>query len=132
MNMTKFVAQWLARADDDIKISQLALGEDGPPNPICFHCQQAAEKYLKAFLAHHGKHIRKVHNLENLLQNCRDIDKSFHELFDDASYLSQFYVESRYPGDYPEFTLQDTKKALEAALIVKDFVLEKINKKSEN
>lgn len=129
MTMTKYVAQWLARANDDIETCELLIIKSGPANTICLHSQQAAEKHLKAFLAHYGKHIRKVHDLESLINECCAINKSFDALIEDARYLTQFYEESRYPGDYPEFTLQEAKKALEAALRVKKFVLEKIGEK---
>lgn len=36
------------------------------------------------------------------------------------------YVTARYPGDYPEFTLDECKKAYEAALRIKKFVVDKI------
>lgn len=51
MPMTKYVADWLARADEDLRSAELLLQKDGPPNAICFHAQQAAEKLLKGFLA---------------------------------------------------------------------------------
>lgn len=126
MPMTKYVADWLVRADEDIDIAELAIKEKGPTNPICFHTQQAAEKYLKAFLAFHEKHIRKIHDLEDLLITCKEIDASFGELRDDAQYLNQFYIETRYPADMPDFTFNDAKKSYEVALRVKKFVLAKL------
>ena len=38
--------------------------------------------------------------------------------------LNRYYIETRYPGDYPEFSRHDSMEALEAALRVKQFVLE--------
>lgn len=35
--------------------------------------------------------------------------------------LNRYYIETRYPGDYPEFTLKDAQEALDAALKVKEF-----------
>ena len=47
-------------------------------------------------------------------------------LNEDLNYLTQFYVESRYPGDYPEYTWDEAKKALDAVVRVKEFVLAKL------
>lgn len=43
--------RWLAKADEDIAVAELAL-DHAPPlvDPAAFHCQQAAEKILKALL----------------------------------------------------------------------------------
>ena len=127
-DMTKYVADWLARGDDDLALIKLILEKGtGSPNLACFHAQQAGEKYLKGFLAHHDLHVRKIHDLEALLEDCKNVDSSFETLQDNARFLSQFYVRSRYPDDYVEFSREDAKKAFEAALRVKEFVLSKIN-----
>ena len=42
--------EWAKRAEEDITVAQLVLAENGPPNQICFHAQQSAEKYLKGYL----------------------------------------------------------------------------------
>lgn len=123
--MTEYVKSWFLRADDDLRTSQILLEENGTPNIICFHAQQAGEKYLKGFLAHHNKHARKIHDLLILLDECKEIEPSFEQLEGDISYLNQFYIETRYPGDYPEFTLKEAKEAFESAAKIKTWVLEK-------
>lgn len=127
MPMTKYVADWIARADEDIYTAELLLKEKGAPNQICFHAQQAAEKYLKAFLAFYEKHIRKIHDLDSLSAECYEIDHSFSEIRADGTYLTGFYLGARYPGDMPEFDLEEGKKALESAKRIKSFVLTKIS-----
>jgi hypothetical protein len=39
--------------------------------------------------------------------------------------LNRYYIETRYPGDYPAFTMDEARAAFDAALRVKDFVLSK-------
>lgn len=115
------------RADDDLKLVEVMLKEESfSPNPLCFHAQQAVEKYLKGFLAYKDLHTRKIHDLEILVKDCEKIDDSFMEIKENIKFLNQFYVETRYPGDYPEFSVDDAKKAFEAAVKIKNFVLEKI------
>lgn len=127
---TNYVKNWFARGDDDLALVKLIL-EKGTAslNLACFHGQQAAEKYLKGFLAHHDLHVRKIHDLEVLLEDCKNRDPSFAELQDSARFLSQFYTESRYPDDYVEFSREDAEKAFDAALRIKEFVLNKIKPK---
>ena len=66
------------------------------PYSICFHAQQAAEKYLKAFLAFHGQAAPKSHNIEDLIRRCAEIDTSFSALLGHAGALQFFGVEIRY------------------------------------
>ncbi|MEW6107540.1 MAG: HEPN domain-containing protein, partial [Bacillota bacterium] len=42
------------------------MASEGPYDTACFHCQQAAEKHLKAFLAYHERPIPHTHDLEEL------------------------------------------------------------------
>lgn len=118
--------EWARYADEDQQMAEIALKEDGPPNQVCFHSQQMAEKYLKGFLVYSKKRFEKTHQLAYLLELCEDLDSSFIELTEEIKYLSEFYIETRYPGDIPEFNLKECKKALEVAFRVKEFVLEKI------
>ena len=125
--LTEYVKNWFNRADDDLALIETILKDDNfPANPVCFHAQQAAEKYLKGFLAYNDLHARKIHDLEALTKDCAKIDKSFETLQDNAQFLNQFYIESRYPDDYIKFSRDDAKRACEAATKIKNFILEKI------
>ena len=124
MKMTKYVSDWFARAEEDLALVILILEKGtGSPNLACFHAQQAAEKYLKGFLAHHELHVRKIHDLTLLIEECAKADASFSRLGDDANYLNQFYIESRYPDDFIPFEREDVGKALQSASRLKEAVL---------
>src|ERR1700738_3264822 len=110
--------EWQRFADDDQELIKIALRENGPANPICFHAEQIAEKYLKGFLAYHKQPPIKSHNLTQLLTLCIQINPKLHSLEEAIIQLSAFYVETRYPGDAPEFTLAEAKKAYDDALQV--------------
>jgi len=93
-----YIKQWILKAEEDLLvISRLTDGQIIAPTAICFHCQQAAEKYLKAFLIFHEVEIRRTHNIEFLLSECCDINPVFGEI--DAKNLSDYGVDVRYPGD---------------------------------
>lgn len=125
--ITEYAHKWFKRADEDLEFIEIILKEKRFSfNPICFHAQQAAEKYLKGFLACHDLHVRKVHDLTTLIDDCKTVNQSFETLRDEVIFLNQFYIASRYPEDFTEFTLDDANKAYEAAKNVKNFVLENI------
>jgi HEPN domain-containing protein len=65
----------------------------------CFHCQQAAEKYLKALLEELGHSVKKTHELEYLLDQLLPHHLTLRSLRRGLAFLSQFAVEVRYPGD---------------------------------
>lgn len=119
--------EWFDKADEDELSINAILTEKGAPSTACFLSQQMGEKYLKGFLVFHEKEFPKIHQLEKLLNMCKEIDNSFEVLKDDAVLLSEFYVETRYPGDVPEgFSWNDARKAFESAKKIKDFVLERV------
>ena len=125
-NADKNFYKWQHRAEEDIRAMEEMLHKSGLPNPVCFHAQQAAEKYLKGFLVFHGVRFAKIHNLVLLLDKCMEIDSKFSQLKEDIVFLDTFYVETRYPGDFPEFSMKESEDAYVAAIRVKNFVLSKI------
>jgi len=87
---------------------------------ICYHCQQAVEKYLKAFLCYNGVIPPKIHVLETLCALCSEFDSSFNDIAKDCAYLSPFAVHARYPL---ELEINDVNmiKSLEITQKIKDF-----------
>lgn len=92
---------------------------------LCFHCQQAVEKFLKAFLIFNGIEIKKTHNIEYLLSECIDFDSEFSII--DPKNLSDFGVDARYPGDMYIPSEEETIEHKEIAIFVKTFVEEKLS-----
>ena len=65
---------------------------------VCFHCQQAAEKYLKALLLELGLPPPRTHNLQQLLTLLLPHVATLKSLRRSLVTLSRFAVEYRYPG----------------------------------
>jgi HEPN domain-containing protein len=65
---------------------------------ICFHCQQTAEKYLKALLQQLGQVVPRTHDLEVLLDLLLTRYPTLAGLRQAASILTPYAVEYRYPG----------------------------------
>ena len=124
---TEYAKSWFLRGDEDLSLIEVVLSEKTvSPNLVCFHAQQAGEKYLKGFLASRELHVRKVHDMQILVEDCKNVDLSFSDLQENANFLSQFYIESRYPDDYTEFSAEQAKEAYEAAKNIKNFILSKV------
>lgn len=123
----KLIQEWLDYAhNDDLNAKSILTHRDGHPNGTCFLSQQMAEKYLKALIIFFKKHVPKVHDLLELETILILVQPEVKELHEDLTVLNRYYITTRYPGDYPEFSWKDAKEAYEAALRVKDFVLKKI------
>jgi HEPN domain-containing protein len=87
------------RAKEFIKMARAdweAAMASSVPYSICFHAQQVAEKYLKAFLEYHGQQVPKRHNMADLINRCASIDPSMSSLLPYADSLQPFAVEIRY------------------------------------
>ena len=95
-------AGWLAKARIDLLVcdSLLAQGAD-LWEAAAFHCQQAAEKALKALLVWHQVEFPKTHDIQRLLDLLSTVDAEVVGLVADAAELTPFGVEYRYPGEYP-------------------------------
>jgi HEPN domain-containing protein len=123
------VMRWLKKAENDLKVVKYLVDiEDSPLDIICFHCQQAVEKYLKAYLTWINIRITKTHDLESILNLCINADEDFKTLDKDKiSELTLYAVTVRYPEEYLEPSFEETKEFLKIALEVKDFVVKKLN-----
>jgi len=124
----EIVREWLGKADEDFEFARVSF-EDGKPflPQICFHFQQAAEKYFKSYVIAHELEFLKIHDLPLLLKICASEDASFEQLRDDCEYLTTFYIETRYPVHWPtQFSRQDTEKALRSAERIRLWVKSKL------
>ncbi len=107
---------WLLKAALDIKAAQLDLAGFPPLlADAVFHCQQAVEKSFKGFLMWFGIPFRKTHSLEELGEQCLDLDATLKELVDQAVPLTEYAWKFRYPGDIEEPTSQEAEEALQIA-----------------
>jgi HEPN domain-containing protein len=124
--------EWFKKADEDEFAGNAILKEKKFAAPACFHFQQMAEKYLKGLLIFNQKPFPKVHDLLELETLLLEFEVNIKELHEDLKILNSYYIETRYPGDYPEFTIQECEDAQRAAANVKEFVLHKIEAHTSN
>ena len=80
--MHALTAEWIEKAEGDFHTALREARTRKNPNydAACFHCQQCAEKYLKAYLQEHGHRFNPVHDLIYLLELClkRDATSGSH------------------------------------------------------
>jgi HEPN domain-containing protein len=120
-----YLNHWIKKAEEDIAVIQkLTEFEIIASSAVCFHCQQAVEKFLKAFLIANNKEIVRTHNIEFLLAECSDIDKDFEKI--DPLNLTDFGVDIRYPGDFCYPSEQEVIIYSNLALQIKNLVKSKI------
>jgi HEPN domain-containing protein len=91
---------------------------------VCFHAQQCAEKYLKAYLQEHNQNVPKVHRLLDLLKLAQVVDSSLEILLPDLKELERFAVNFRYPGMTAD--KDEARIAFKAAQIVRKFLREQL------
>jgi len=114
--MNELTEEWVDKAEEDFNSADLLLhaGEVPLPSPACFHCQQCAEKYLKAFLQEHQIQFERTHVLMALLELCIPLDRDFEKLGVDLDSLEGYAVAVRYPGAIVPVTLAEVAYKLPA------------------
>jgi HEPN domain-containing protein len=116
------IQQWLLKSQRDLEAAKV-LFEHGLFDVVVYHCQQSAEKALKAYLVHQEVILQKTHNLVVLLESCLAFDINFEILRDSAEILTPYATEFRYPGDTIEPEKYEAEEALVIASLVLDFVV---------
>jgi HEPN domain-containing protein len=125
------INEWLEIAYDDYD-SALYLYQKPHRKPfeiICYHCQQSAEKSLKAFLCASGVDIPKTHDTGILCRMCSVLDSLFLKYMISCEELAIYATETRYPIRI-EVDETTVKHNLQQALDIYNFVTDRINLES--
>src|SRR3972149_3583437 len=95
--------KWIRRAEEALAVADQLLSARVPYfGSIGFHSQQAAEKFLKAFLVWHQIEFPKTHDLGQLLKLVESRDKRLSESLQQVLILTDYGVDTRYPADLPD------------------------------
>lgn len=124
--MNELTREWLDKAETDFDSADLLLhaGEVPLPDTAAFHCQQSAEKFLKAFLQEHQVVFERKHDLMPLLALCISLDADFQSLKEYLQELDRYAVAVRYPG--VSVKVEQAKSAFRVAKKVRGFVKRKL------
>ena len=122
---------WLLKAENDLLSADNNLAANQIPfDVVCYNCQQAAEKYLKALLVLLNVQPPRIHDLLALLQDIRKYLKTPvpNGIESSCVILNPYGVEIRYPDDGSSPTLADSKEARDAAEVIRRWVRTLITK----
>lgn len=99
--MNELVREWVEKAEGDVRTAEREVCVTEEPNwdAVCFHAQQAVEKYLKAALQLKEIPFSRTHDLAALLQPLIVEQEEWGRFGDSVEWLSAFAVEVRYPGE---------------------------------
>jgi HEPN domain-containing protein len=115
----ELVQDWLQRAHSSLKLGRAGLRTTGVmPEDVCFHAQQCAEKALKGLLTSLTIQHPRTHALEVLLDLLKANDIQVPANVDEAFELTQYAVQTCYPGEWEPVTTVEARHALERAALV--------------
>lgn len=123
MRNRTLVDQWLSRARSNLdraragKVRETILYED-----LCFDCQQAVEKSLKALLIARDCESPRTHIIAHLLELLEQSGTIVPDDVKSAVDLTEYAVHTRYPGLYEPVSPEEYREALEVAGRVYDWV----------
>ncbi|MGH7962538.1 MAG: HEPN domain-containing protein [Candidatus Binatia bacterium] len=107
--------RWLRYAREDLETAETLLAQSqGLPRHMCWLAQQAAEKAIKAVLVFLEIDFPRRHDLD-MLRNLIPDDWHVRDEHPDLAELTEWAVEARYPGDWPDATEADARSAVNQA-----------------
>lgn len=115
----------VVKAQEDLRAAkELAKLPDYSEEIVLFHCQQAVEKALKAYLNSRQVNYPKIHDLEALSAICKQKDSSFGQL-ELVSELTPYALRIRYDAVI-NISPEETASIIKATDKVLDFILTKV------
>lgn len=100
---------WFKKGADDKQAVRILLEHGGKSSVAAFLIQQMLEKYMKGFLLSKGWKLKRTHDLEELLDEMVEFDKSFEYFREIAQKATAFYFLERYPFFSEELSKEDVK-----------------------
>ncbi len=120
-----YIQDWMNKAEHDLMTAQRLLEiEPMILDNACFHCQQAIEKLLKAYLIYNGHDVERTHNIIFLLSECSNFDSIFTTV--DPLNINAYAVQVRYPDSSLDPTTEEAKSFYTLALNIRALVSERI------
>jgi len=106
---------WLLRAYSNLRLAEKGQGKDIMLEDLCFNTQQAAEKALKAVCLFKEQDFPKTHSIVRLLDIIEASGVAISESVKSADVLTQYAVQTRYPGPVEEISTEEYQEALALA-----------------
>ena len=116
--------EFIRKAEHDLASARLLLTAENLFDSACFHCQQLAEKSIKAVLTSRSIRFKKTHDIDMLLSLLDDPD--FNAIRGYGLILNSYAVDARYPGDYVEPEQNEAVEALRMATEIYELACKKL------
>lgn len=87
---------WFAKADNDLRAAEVLFKAQNIES-ASFHVQQVIEKYLKGYLLLKGWKLRRIHELDELLDEVIGYNPDFERFRSLCEVATEYYIEDRYP-----------------------------------
>jgi HEPN domain-containing protein len=128
--MKPIIREWVEKAEGDYKTANREFRARKDPNydAVCFHCQQCAEKYLKALLQESEIPFKKSHNLIYLLDLIVPVASQMEIYRSDLKALNTAAVDARYPGESAD--KEKAKMAITVCRQVRQIIRSRLGLKS--
>jgi HEPN domain-containing protein len=120
-----YPVDWLRKAEEDFKRVKARL-EEGDIEDAAFHLQQAIEKALKGFLLFKGWRLKKIHDLEALLDDAVKYQSSLEQFRELLQQVTGYYLVERYPGFEVESSEEEVKRAYQQTKSLLSLIRDKI------
>ena len=119
----RVVREWVIKAENDLKtaVHTLGLEDTCPTDTVCFHAQQCAEKYLKAFFTLQSIPFPRTHDIEDLYRLLPH-DTEVALQVEQQRMLTRYATVTRYPGTYEPVTFKEAQEAVAMARKVRQCV----------
>jgi HEPN domain-containing protein len=117
--------EWIKRAKSNLELAQAEIIRHIYYEDLCYQSQQAVEKALKGLLIFYGVEPEFTHNIEILLKELKkftDIPENIKE----AAQLTNYAVQTRYPGEYEEVIKEEYEKTIKMAKDCMNWIENKI------
>lgn len=122
--LRRLVRGWLVKARNDLSAAdQLAAHPTPLLDAAVYHCQQAAEKAVKGFLASHGQTLVRTHDVRFLVNEAARIEPAFEDRLEEAARITPYATAYRYPDEILEPEPEEFEAARDAAAGIVGFVL---------
>ena len=98
---SKIYTDWMIYAENDLRAAGMLRHNKNTLLLSAFHSHQAIEKTLKAFVLNQKGYAPDGHNIIFLCKTASRLNEGFLDKIDECIELNNYYIQTRYPPDFP-------------------------------
>ncbi len=126
---SKIYTDWMIYAESDLVAAKMLTKNKDTLLLSAFHSHQAIEKTLKAYILCEKGYAPDGHNIIYICKTASRIEKGFVDWIDECVALNNYYIQTRYPPDFPlEINKKTAQKLYKFAVGVYEFTLKELAK----